>query len=139
MWSKLLSQCCNSHLTLFFYSYAYQKKEYSPILLCRLARYSFWQNWKIVKMAIFNLYMKFKNILGQKTFFETLLKCHILKISITCPKVRQIQDLGQSKYKLRIFSKGLTIFIFFLFNLGSYEYLARLESKIGRCPFFWYS
>ena len=25
------------------------------------------------------------------------------------------------------------------FNLGSYECPASLESKIGRCPFFWYS
>ena len=56
--------------------------------------------------------MKFrvKNCFGQKSFFEALWNCHFLKISITCPRVRQIQDLGRSKYKLRISSKGLATF-----------------------------
>ena len=47
-----------------------------------------------------------------------------------------IQDLGQSKYKLRIFSKRTHAISKILFNLGSYEYLASLESNIGRCHFF---
>ena len=54
---------------------------------------------------ILNLCMKFKKKLGQKISFEALRKGHILKISRTCPRVCQIQDLGQSKYKLRLFSK----------------------------------
>ena len=53
--------------------------------------------------------------------------------------IRQIQDSGQSKYKLKIFSKRTCNISKILFNLGSYEYLASLESKIGRCPFFWHS
>ena len=50
-------------------------------------------------MALLNPCIKFK------TSFEALWKCHIRKISITCSRVRQIQGLGQSKYKLRLFSK----------------------------------
>ena len=87
------------------------------------------------KMALLNPSMKYKSYFGQKTSFEGLWKCHILKISITCPRVRQIQDLGKSKYKLRIFSKRTHNISKILFNLGSYEYLASLESKIRRCPF----
>ena len=41
----------------------------------------------------------------QKTSFEASWKCHILKISVTCLRVHQIQNLGQSKYKLRIFDR----------------------------------
>ena len=37
-----------------------------------------------------------KKFFDQKTSFEALRKCHILKISITCPRICQIQDLGQS-------------------------------------------
>ena len=42
----------------------------------------------------------------EKTSFEALWKCHILKISVTCLRVHQIKNLGQSKYILRIFLKG---------------------------------
>ena len=53
-----------------------------------------------------------------------------------CPRVRQIQDLGQSKYKLRLFSKRTHGISKILSNLGSCEFLARLESKIRKCLFF---
>ena len=46
--------------------------------------------------------------------------------------------LGQSKYKLRIFLKRTLGISEIIFIQGSYEYLASLESKIRRCPFFWY-
>ena len=65
----------------------------------------FWQNGKIAKMALLNPCMKFKNYFSQKTSFEALWKCHLLKIFVICSRIRQIQDLGQSKYKLTLFSK----------------------------------
>ena len=49
--------------------------------------------------------------------------------------VRQIQNLGQLKYKTEIFSKRTHKISKILFNLCSYESLASLESKIRRCPF----
>ena len=56
-----------------------------------------------------------KKIFCQKTSFEALIKCHLQKIFITFARVRQIQGLGQSKYKLRLFSKkSLKKLIFFL-------------------------
>ena len=41
--------------------------------------------------------MQFKKICGQKTSFEVLYRWHLQKISPTCPRVRQILDLGQSE------------------------------------------
>ena len=103
---------------------------------CTGSKVPFWQNEKIAKMALLNLCMKFKNFFGQKTSFEALWKCHLQKIFITFSRVRQIQDLGQSKYKLRLFSKRTHGISKILFNLGSCEFLARLESKIRKCLFF---
>ena len=51
-------------------------------------------------------------------------------------QVRQIQDLGHSKYKQRLFSKRTHGISRILSTQGSYESLASLESKIRRCPFF---
>ena len=59
----------------------------------------FWQFFNSGKMAVLNPCMKFKNYFGRKTSFESLWRWHLLKISLTCPKVRQIQNLGQSEYK----------------------------------------
>ena len=87
-------------------------------------------------MALLNPCMKFKNFFCQKTSFEALWKCHLQKIFITFSRVRQIQDLGQSKYKLRLFSKRTHGISKILFNLCSCEFLARLESKIRKCLFF---
>merc|ERR1712051_439796 len=80
--------------------------------------------------------MKFKTFFDQKTLFEALRKCHLQKIFITFSRVRQIQDLGQSKYNLRLFSKRTHGISKIIFNLGSCEFLARPESKIRRCLFF---
>ena len=75
--------------------------------------------------------------LGQKTFFEALQKCHLLQIFITFSWVRQIQDLDQSKYKLRLFSKRTHRILTILFYLG----FLRIPSKPGKqnwkLPFFW--
>ena len=46
------------------------------------------------------------------------------------------QDLCQSKYKLRLFSKRTHGISKILFNLGSCKFLARQESKIRKCLFF---
>ena len=69
------------------------------------------------KMAFLNPCMKFKTFFDQKTLFEALWKCHLQKIFITFSRVRQIQDLGQSKYKLRLPQKGLTGFFRYV-NIG---------------------
>ena len=87
-------------------------------------------------MALLNQCMKFKNFFCQKTSFEALRKCHLQKVFIPFSMVRQIQDLGQSKYKLRLFSKRTHGISKILFNLGFCEFLARLESKIRKCLFF---
>ena len=63
----------------------------------------FWKNWKIAKMALLNRCMKFKFFFDQKYSFEALWKCQWEKIFITCPRVRQIQDLCRKKYKKGIF------------------------------------
>jgi uncharacterized Fe-S radical SAM superfamily protein PflX len=77
---------------------------------CTGSKLLFCQNWKIAKLALLNPCMKFKISFGQKTSFEASWKNHHQKISLTCPRVHQIQDLGQLKYKTEIFSKGLTRF-----------------------------
>ena len=64
-----------------------------------LAIFTFCQN------GTFDMCMKFKKFFGHKTYFEVLWKCHLLKLFVICSRVRQIQDLGQSKYKLTLFSK----------------------------------
>ena len=64
-----------------------------------LAIFSFCQN------GTFEPVHEIQIFFAHKTSFEALWKCHLQKIFITFSKVRQIQDLGQSKYKLRLFSK----------------------------------
>ena len=103
---------------------------------CTGSKVPFWQFFIFAKMALLNPCMKFKFFFAQKASFEALWKCHLLKIFITFSKVRQIQDLGQSKYKLRLSSKRTHRISKILFNLGSCEFLARLESKIRKCLFF---
>ena len=92
--------------------------------------------WKNCQNGTFEPMHEIQNFFGQETFFEALWKCHIQKISITCSRVCQILDLGQSKYKLRLFSKRTHGISKILFNLGSCEFLARLEGKIRKCLFF---
>ena len=70
---------------------------------CKGSKVPYWQKWKVAKMALLNPCMKFKFFFCQKTSFEALWKCHVQKITFS--RVQQIQDLGQSKYKLRPFSK----------------------------------
>ena len=103
---------------------------------CRLSKVPFWQNGKIAKMALLNPSMNFKIFFGQKTSFETLWKCHLQKLFINFSRVRPIQDLGQSKYKLALFSKRTHGISKILLNLSSCEFLARLGSKIKKCLFF---
>ena len=80
---------------------------------CTGSKVPFWQNVKIAKMALLNPCMKFKKKFGQKTSFEALWKCHLLKLFVTCSRVRQIQYLGQSKYKLALFNLCMNFEIFF--------------------------
>jgi hypothetical protein len=70
---------------------------------CTSSKVPFWKNWKIAKMALLNRCMKFKIFFDQKYSFEALRKYHLEKIFITCPRVRQIQDLCRKKYKMGIF------------------------------------
>ena len=64
---------------------------------------SFWRNWKIAKMALMNPCMKFEIFFDQNHSFEALWKWQLGKIFITCPRVRQIQDLCKKKCKKGIF------------------------------------
>ena len=65
--------------------------------------------------------------------FEALQKCHIQKMSITitCYRVPQTHDLGQSNYKLMIFSKrthniSKIIFIYDLESIGIRQIMASI-------------
>ena len=70
---------------------------------CTGSKVPFWQFFIFSEMALLNRYMKFEIFFGQKYSFEALWKCHLEKIFITCPRVRQIQDLCRKKYKKGIF------------------------------------
>ena len=83
---------------------------------CTGSKVPFWQNWKIDKNGTFDPGMKSKNNFGLEACFETLLKCHILKISITYPKIRKTRDLGQSLFdmhncKKQGFQSSLTLIL----------------------------
>ena len=67
---------------------------------CHFGNFSILPKWHFWTRA-WNSKKKFAKI----THFKALWKCHLKKIFITFSRVRQIQDLGQSKYKLRLFSK----------------------------------
>ena len=70
------------------------------------------------------------------TFLFLILRTGLINVSthIFRSRVRQIQDLGHPKSKLRIFSKMTHIFKI-RFNLDSYEYLASLKMQNYRAPF----
>ena len=70
---------------------------------CTGSKVPFWQFFNFSKMALLNRCMKFEIFFDQKFSFEALWKCHLEKIFITCPRVRQIQDLCRKKYKKGIF------------------------------------
>ena len=102
---------------------------------------SFWENPQFVqfgrveKLPQWHFWSHARNSkkkFGQKDLFWSIMK-------VPCPKniLRSVKSriLGQSKYKLRISSKRTHSISKILFNLGSYEYLASLESKIGKCLF----
>ena len=101
---------------LFFVKY----REFLPY-----ANSLMWFFKTITKIFLMRFYWLFSNFefvheiqkrFGQKTSIEALWKCHIQKIFIKCSRVGQIQDLGQSKYKLRFFSKrthGISKNLFF--------------------------
>ena len=103
---QTLEQVMNSFCKWHFHNASkevfWQKNSW---ISCMGSKVPFWQNGKIAKMALLNRCLKFKSFFGQKTSFEALWKCHLLKIFTTFSRVRQIQDLGQSKHKLRLFSK----------------------------------
>ena len=61
-------------------------------------RHGYRQNgFKSAILAISQFWQNGKFVFGWKTSFEALWRWHLQKISLTCPKVRQIQDLGQSE------------------------------------------
>ena len=103
---------------------------------CTGSKVPFWQFYHSAKIALLNpcLSLKFKIFFWQKTSFEVLWKCHIQKISITCSRVLEIQDLGQSKYKQTFLKKNSWDFKKSFY--GSYESLA---SQFRRFPIFGYS
>ena len=115
-----------------------QKKSFGQKIFwisCTGSKVPFWQNGKIAKMALLNRCMKFKSFFGQKTSFKALWKCHLLKIFLTFSRVWQIQDLGQSKYKLRLFSRrthGIS-----KTHLGFLWISSKSGKQNWRVPFFW--
>ena len=65
---------------------------------------------KIANLAILNHYMvllnqcmELKKVFNKKLSFQALWKCHLVKIFLAWPSVRQIQDLRPPKYKMWIF------------------------------------
>ena len=91
--------------------------------------------WKNCQNGTFEPVHEIQIFFCQKTSFEALWKCHLQKIFITFSRVHQIQDLSQSKYKLRLFSKRTHRISKILFIYSSCESLASLENKIRTCPF----
>ena len=99
----------------FFYNYEYQKK---GILGQVMDIFRIWHFHNVSKEGFW------------PNLFFLLISCTISKVPFwqlfNSAKTAQTEDFF--KKDLRHFKK---------INLGSYEYLASLESKIGRCPFFW--
>ena len=120
---------CKFHLHNTSKEVFQQKKNWIP---CTGLKVPFWQFFNSGKMALLNCCrnssgfttmaminppesklkkrtsvrcMEFKKKLGRKTSFEALWRWHLQEISLTCPRVSQIHDLGQSEYKTEIFSK----------------------------------
>ena len=87
-----------------------KKKNWIP---CMGSKGPIWQFFNSGKMVLLNSCMKFE-----------------------CPRVCQTQDLGQWEKKIEIFSKRTHKISKILFNLGSCEFSARLESKTRKCLFF---
>ena len=87
-------------------------------------RHGYRQNgFKSAILAISQFWQNGKFVFGWKTSFEALWRWHLQKISLTCPRVSQIQDLGKSEQKTEIFSKRTHKISKILFNFGSCEYL----------------
>ena len=83
-----------------------QKNAFGPKkfqISCMGLKVPFWQFFNFFKMALLNPCMKFEKILGQKHSFEALWKWQLIFFFVTCPRVRQIQDLCMKKYKKGIF------------------------------------
>ena len=100
-----------THTHGLFTVITHQKKSFGQnffSISCKGSKVPFLLYWKIDKMALLNPSMKFKKYFDQKTSFEALWKGRILKISIKCPRVHQIQGLGQSNWGFS--HKGLTTF-----------------------------
>ena len=67
-------------------------KFHAPVQKCHFGNFSIFPKWHFWTGA-WNLIFFY-----QKYSFEALWKCHWGKIFITCPRVRQIQDLCRKKY-----------------------------------------
>ena len=85
---------------------------------------NFLLGFKLSNVALLNLCMKFEFFFDQKHSFEAFWKLQQEKISITCTRVHQIQDLCSKKLDfLKKPSRELNFFLV----LGSYESLEGLE------------
>ena len=92
--------------------------------------------WKNCQNGTFAPVHEIQKFFLPKDFFRGIMKVPFTKDIHKFFQGPQIQDVGQSKYKLRLFSKRTHRISKILFNLGSCEFLARLESKIRKCLFF---
>ena len=59
--------------------------------------------WKYCQNGTFEPVHEIQIFFGQKHSFEALWKCQLKTFFISCPRVRQIQDLCRKKYKKGIF------------------------------------
>ena len=85
-------------------------------------------------MALLNPSMKFKKNFGQKSSFQALWKYHFQKIF---SRVCQIQDLGRSRYKLRLFFKKDSRDLKKSFYLGLLWTPSKPGKQNWKLPFFW--
>jgi hypothetical protein len=87
-------------------------------------------------MALFDPCMEFDIFLGQMTSFEVLSKCHSLTISKKCLRLCPAPSKCLSERINWIISTIPHKISKILFVYGSYEFLAMLEGKIRKTPFF---
>ena len=92
--------------------------------------------WKNCQNGTFEPVREIQNFFWLKDFFWGIVKVPFTKISITFSMVCQIQDLGRSKYKLRLFSKRTHRILKDSFYSG-FLWICNKPGKQNWKPFFW--
>ena len=92
-----------------------------------LAIFQFWQNCTFEPMH------EIQKLFWPKDFFWSIMKMAFTKNIPSMSQGRPNPGFKSVRVEIEILSKRISKI---LFNLGSYEYLARLECKIRMCVFF---